>query len=76
MNCETTIQAFDPAKGAYYYSCGLPVKYRVKYKDMRNKEQESLCCGVHRNSLHAWFKRLKKRTNFDSFISEELITNP
>ena len=56
-----------------YFSCDKPVKFKCTYLNINNKPQEVFVCGVHKNSIVNWSKRVLKHLKFNCKLKVEKI---
>ena len=57
MKCEMTTEESDIAYGSVYFKCGKPAKYMTPKDPITNKTGFPVC-GLHKNSVDAFFKRI------------------
>ena len=65
--CTTIIECEDSLGISQYFSCGKPVRFKVRYISViTGRGTSDNLCGIHCNSLKKWAKRVSKLINFNA----------
>lgn len=65
MSCNRNTEWEDNCGDKQFSPCTNKAKYIVTYKDHQNNLMKEELCGVHKNSIEKWAKRLRRKMNYN-----------